>query len=157
LFSWTKDAAGPEAQIAGQTAQAYAAYLGQNSHELLDLPGHHTLGQLDPKLTQAFATVLSPYVSNIAGGTNELSHYFHTPDSNQDVESKLPIAKGIFSVLSTDKDASNVFNGAAMQQIMQDQNQYAEAVAHHEPGAVANDADLQQAATLKGLVDVGVK
>ena len=72
------------------------------------------------------------------------------------MESKLPIAKGIFSVLSTDKDASNIFNGAAMQQIMQDQNQYAEAVAHHVPGAVANDADLQQAATLKGLVDVGV-
>ncbi len=70
LFSWTKDATGPEAQIAGQTAQAYAAYLGQNSHELLDLPGHHTLGQIDPKLTQAFATGLSPYVSNIAGGTN---------------------------------------------------------------------------------------
>jgi hypothetical protein len=156
LFSWTKDAAGPEAQIAGQTAQAYAAYLGQNSHELLDLPGHHTLGQIDPKLTQAFATGLSPYVSNIAGGTNDLSQYFHTPDSNQDVESKLPLAKGIFSVLSTDKDASNIFNGAAMQQIMQDQNRYAEAVANHLPGAVANDADLQQAATLKALVDVGV-
>src|ERR1700731_458671 len=156
LFSWTKDAAGPEAQIAGQTAQTYAAYLGQNSHELLDLPGHHTLGQLDPKLTQAFAAGLSPYVSNIAGGTNDLSQYFHTPDANPDVESKLPDAKGIFSVLSTDKDASNIFNGAAMQQIMQDQNRYAEAVANHVPGAVANDADLQQAATLKALVDVGV-
>ena len=156
LFSWTKDAAGPEAQIAGQTAQTYAAYLGQHSHELLDLPGHHTLGQVDPKLTQAFATGLSPYVTNIAGGTNDLSPFFHAPDSNQDVESRLPVAKGIFSVLSTDKDASNIFNGAAMQQIMQDQNRYAEAVAHHVPGAVANDADLQQAATLKGLVDVGV-
>lgn len=156
LFSWTKDAAGPEAQIAGQTAQTYAGYLGSHSHELLDLPGHHTLGQVDPKLTQAFATGLSPYVSNIAGGTNDLSQYFHTPDANLDVESKLPLAKGIFSVLSTDRDASNIFNGAAIQQIMQDQNRYAEAVAHHVPGAVANDADLQQAATLKGLVDVGV-
>ncbi|OBG43073.1 hypothetical protein A5672_10730 [Mycobacterium alsense] len=156
LFGWTQDAAGPEARIAGQTAQTYAAYLGSHSHELLDLPGHHTLGQVDPKLTQAFARGLSPYVTNIAGGTNELSQYFHTPDTNADVEAKLPIAKGIFSVLSTDKDASNIFNGAAMQQIMADQNRYADAVAHHVPGAVANDADLQQAATLKGLVDVGV-
>lgn len=156
LFSWTTDAAGPEAPIAGQTAHTYAAYLGSHSHELLDLPGHHTLGQVDPKLTQAFATGLSPYVSNIAGGTNDLSQYFHTPDSNLDVESKLPIAKGVFSVLSTDKDASNIFNGAAMEQIMADQHRYAEAVANHVPGAVANDADLQQAATLKGLVDVGV-
>lgn len=156
LFSWTKDAAGPEAQIAGQTAQTYADYLGQKSRELLDLPGHHTLGHVDPKLTQAFATGLAPYVSNIAGGTDDLSQYFHTPDSNQDVETKLPLAKGIFSVLSSDKDASNIFNGAAMQQIMEDQNRYAEAVANHVPGAVANDADLQHAATLKALVDVGV-
>ncbi len=155
LFSWTKDAAGPEAQIAGQTAQTVAGYLGQNSHDLLNMD-HHTLGQIDPKLTQAFATGLAPYVTNIAGGTNDLSPFFHTPDSNLDVESRLPVAKGIFSVLSSDKDASNTFNGAAMQQIMQDQNRYAEAVAQHVPGAVANDADLQQAATLKALVDVGV-
>ncbi|MEB3967335.1 hypothetical protein OSH93_00020 [Mycobacterium ulcerans] len=156
LFSWTQNATGPGAGIAGQTAQTYAAYLGQNSHELLDLPGHQTLGQMNPKLVQDFAKGLAPYVANIAGDSNDLSQYFHTPDANQDVETRLPVAKGIFSVLSTDKDASDIFNGAAMRQIMQDQNDYAAAVANHTPGAVAHDADLQQAATLKALVDCGV-
>ncbi|CAM4358049.1 hypothetical protein MB901379_04897 [Mycobacterium basiliense] len=156
LFGWTQDATGPEAVIAGQTAQTYAAYLGQRSHELLDLPGHQTLGQMNPKLVQDFAKGLAPYVANIAGDSNDLSPYFHTPDLNQDVETRLPVAKGIFSVLSTDKDASDIFNGAAMRQIMQNQNDYAAAVVNHTPGAVARDADLQQAATLKALIDCGV-
>jgi hypothetical protein len=47
-------------------------------------------------------------------------------------------------------------NGAAMQQIIQDQNRYAAAVAAHTPGAVADDAALQRAATLKALIDCGV-
>ncbi|WP_244897593.1 TPR repeat region-containing protein [Mycobacterium alsense] len=59
LFSWTKDAAGPEAQIAGQTDQTHAAHLGQHSHELLDLPGHHTLadGTVIPHMQHQYDTV----------------------------------------------------------------------------------------------------
>ncbi len=157
LFSWTQNASGPEAQIAGQTAQAYAAYLGNNAQDLMNLSGHHTLGELDPKLVRAFATGLSPYVSNIAGGNNELSPFFHTPDVDGNVSNNtFPVAKGIFSVLSTDRDASDTFNGAAMRQIMQDQNAYAQGVASHVPGAATADAALQHAATLKGLVDSGI-
>jgi hypothetical protein len=157
LFSWTQNASGPEAQIAGQTAQTYADYLGQHAKEFMDLPGHQTLGQLDPKLVRAFATGLSPYVSNIAGGSDDLSPFFHTPDADGNVANNtFPVAKGIFSVLSTDGEASDTFNGAAMRQIMADQNEYAQGVANHVPGAPTADAPLEHAATLKGLVDSGI-
>ncbi|WP_456299015.1 hypothetical protein, partial [Mycobacterium ulcerans] len=54
---------------------------------------------------------------DIAGEHNEFSQFFATPDSaeNQENESWLA-AKGIFSVLSTDKSASDYFNGAGRPQ-----------------------------------------
>lgn len=157
LFSWTKDATGPEAQIAGQAAHAYATYLGQDSNELLHLPGNHTLGQIDPKLTQAFADGLAPYVSDIAGAKNDLSQFFAAPDAQENIgQGKFPLAKGIFSVLSTDKTAAQIFGGAAMQQIIQDQNRYAGGIANYVPGAEYTDAPLEHAATLRALINSGL-
>lgn len=157
LFDWTQNASGPQAKIAGEVAQAYSTYIGQHAKDLMHLPGSETLGQVNPKLVEGFAHGLAPYVGNIAGDRNDLSHWFHTPDSGDDVEhNRFPIAKGIFSVLSTDKDASDIFNGAANQQIIQDQVKYAQLAAQHTPGLIDHDADLQAAARLQGLVDGGI-
>ncbi|MGB3483512.1 MAG: hypothetical protein WBB07_15020 [Mycobacterium sp.] len=41
VFDWTGSATGSEAQIAGETAQAYSNYLGEHTPRLLDMPGHH--------------------------------------------------------------------------------------------------------------------
>lgn len=152
LFAWTGEAAqGPEARIAGETAHAYSSYIGSHQHELLDLPGNHTLGQVNPKLVQEMARGLGPYINNIAG-TSGGSHEFGDPlDRTLHIESgEMPIAKGVFSVLDSDKDAAQYFNGQA----------YAQAVLHE--GAFANDPthsgyshELFDAATLRGLVDVG--
>lgn len=73
LFSWTGDATqGPEARIAGETAHAYSTYIGHHQQDLLNLPGNHTLGQVNPNLVQGMAHGLGPYVDNIAGTTGGL-------------------------------------------------------------------------------------
>ena len=156
LFNWTNQTTGPEAVMAGQTADAYSKYLGESANSLLDLPGHQTLGQLNPALTQGFAQGLAPYAPAIAGEENVPGlENFYPPENRYDTRfSTLPIAKGVFSVLSTDKDASNVFNGAVIADIAADQQHYAQMVAA-DPSMASNTADLARAARLQALMDIG--
>lgn len=150
LFAWTRDAAhGPEATIAGETAHAYSSYVGSNQQELLHLPGNRTLGQVNPKLVQEMAHGLGPYVNNIAGTSEGLPEFGRSLDGD-DETGKLMVAKGVFSVIGSDKDAAQYFDGQA----------YAQAVLHE--AAFANDPahsgyshGLFDSATLRGLVDVG--
>jgi hypothetical protein len=161
LFNWTSQTTGPEAVMAGQTADAYSTYLGQHAKSLLDLPGHQTVGALNPSLVQGFAHGLAPYVPAIAGENVPGLSNFYTPDSSHRPgelghvgDNTMPVAKGIFSVLSTDGDASNVFNGAAIQDIAGHQHQYAQMV-DADPSQATHTADLAQAATVQALMDVG--
>jgi hypothetical protein len=160
LFSWTENASGPETEIAAKTAYKYANYLGQHAaNDLLKLPngfGTTTLGEANPNLVQAFAHGLAPYIPNIAGERNDLSQFFGTPDSATDQGNESwPIAKGIFSVLSSDKTASDYFNGAADRDIIQAESRFAQSAAKHAPDLINHDEDLKYAARLNGLVDVG--
>lgn len=156
VFDWTGSATGSEAQIGGETAQAYSSYLGENAPRLLDMSGHHTLGEINPKLVQGFAEGLSPYVANIAGEQNELSAFFSTPDSAGALgDDTMSVAKGIFSVLNTDPDAGEIFNGKAYEEILRDQNAYAHGIANNVPNAVLDNANMQEADTLRALVDIG--
>jgi hypothetical protein len=65
------------------------------------------------------------------------------------------MAKGIFSVLSSDKTASDYFNGAADRDIIQAESRFAQAAGNHVPDLINHDEDLKYAARLKGLVNVG--
>lgn len=152
LFSWTGDAAqGPEAKIAGETARAYSTYIGGHQQELLHLPGNHTLGQVNPNLVQAMGHGLDPYINNIAGTSNRLPEFGDPVDKWPDQRSgALPVAKGVFSVIDSDPTAAKDFNGHA----------YAQAVLHDSQFALNPHRDgysdqLYDAATLRGLVDVG--
>ncbi|SPM30380.1 hypothetical protein [Mycobacterium terramassiliense] len=159
LFGWTENPTGAEAEIAGRTAHSYATYLGQHAGDLLKLPdgfGTTTLGGANPALVRSFAHGLAPYIPNIAGEHNDLSQFFSTPDSAENQENdSWPVAKGIFSVLSTDKTASDYFNGAADRDIIQADSRFAQAVGNHVPDLINHDEGLKYAARLKGLVDVG--
>lgn len=159
LFSWTQNPGGPEAELAGKTAHAYASYLGQHPGDLLNLPNGFsttTLGEANPELVQSFAHGLAPYIPNIAGEHNEFSQFFATPDSAENQENESwPAAKGIFSVLSTDKSASDYFNGAADRNIIQAEKHFAQSAANQVPDLINHDEDLKYAARLKGLIDVG--
>lgn len=153
LFSWTESAAtGPEAQIAGQTAHAYADYLG-HTNDLLKLPGNHTLGEWNSKLVQAMAHGLSPYVENIAmtGGLPEFGDPLDSADPPRRPEDGvLPTAKNIFSVLSSDQNASQYFSEKAYAAALQHEYAFA-----NDPNHPNYSGQLYDAATLRGLVDVG--
>ncbi|VBA40271.1 hypothetical protein LAUMK13_02982 [Mycobacterium innocens] len=128
LFSWTGDPSvvqGPEERIAAETARAYSSYIGTDQ-QLLHLPGNHTLGQVNPNLVRDMAHGLGPYVNNIAGTSGGLPG-FGDPLDRDTMSGALPVAKGVFSVLSSDKEAAQYFNGQA----------YAQAVLHE--AAFAND------------------
>lgn len=60
LFEWTKDSTGPERQIAAETANVYADYLGTHSGELLSIDGNRQIGDMNPELVKAFSNGLMP-------------------------------------------------------------------------------------------------
>jgi hypothetical protein len=151
LFSWTHDAVnGPEAGIAAQTADQYADYLGHHK-ELLSMPGlgDQTLGQHNPELVRAYAHGLTPYMADIAGVNGE--NRFPDLDNGNP---ERPVAKQLFAILGTDRDAYVEFNGAADQLGLDKAHSWAEDVKHGNP-VNASDARMADAAVLKGLVAEG--
>jgi hypothetical protein len=78
-------------------------------------------------------------------------------DSAEDRQNgRFPIAKGIFSVMSTDPTASNIFNGGVMELAARSQEEWASAVANQRPDLQNYTRYLEDAVTLKGLSDVGI-
>lgn len=155
LFDWTEPAAqGAEAGIAGEAARAYSTYIGVTESHLLHLPGNHTLGEINPDLVRGMAHGLAPYVNNIAG-TGGLVEFGEAPDGSRE-GGVMPIAKGIFSVLSTDEASSGYFNGAADREAIIAEGAYAQEVAKHEPCTGTYNANLHHAMTLRGLVNSGI-
>ncbi|MGB3483511.1 MAG: hypothetical protein WBB07_15015 [Mycobacterium sp.] len=95
-------------------------------------------------------------MANIAGEHNELSAFFSAPDSAAaQSDDTMPVAKRIFSVLNTDPDAGEIFNGKAYEEILRDQSAYAHGIANNVPDAVMSNANMQEANVLRALVDVG--
>lgn len=159
LFDWTEAAAsGPEARMAGETASAYAAYVGSQAPDLLHLPGSNTLGEINPCLVQSMAHGLAPFISNIAGTDGALPEFGNSTGAfGEDNESgRMSVAKGIFSVLSTDKAASDYFNGLTDRLAVDAESTYAQALIAHSPNLYADNADLHDAMTLRGLVNAGI-
>jgi hypothetical protein len=110
LFGWTNEAHnGQEATIAAETAEKYANYVGSHKPDLMGIDGQ-TLGQLNPELVKGYAHGLTPYMSDIAGLSTANPNDAFGPLDIQNPEER-PIAKGLFSVLSTQEDAYNEFHG----------------------------------------------
>ena len=154
LFSWTNEQAdGPEAGIASATAERYAQFIGSHKGELMDIHtafGTDTLGQVNPELVQGMAHGLTPYIADIASVEGGAADNFEPLETDQ----TRPLAKGIFAVLGTDVEAYREFNGAANELALQKSYEWADDVKQgHE--VFANDARMNGAATLKGLMDHG--
>jgi hypothetical protein len=152
LFEWTQNTSGPEAQLAASTAHAYADYLGEHANPLLNLPGEHTLGEINPKLVQAFGTGLEPYQGAMVG---EDKHLGFIPID--DVGSTMDNTKGLFSVIDSDPTAAKSFNEAAYQHVLDYQKSFAELAAAN-PNLITNDArldDLQSSARLLSAINGG--
>lgn len=153
LFSWTNEEAnGPNAEIATKTAHAYANYVGVHGGELLNLPGHHSLGEMDPKLVQSMAHGLLPYQSDMVGDNK---HGFEPLDQ---LGSNLHNTRSLFAVMDSNPEAAKEFNAHAYKTAMDYENSFAEA-AKIDPnitGTNPHRADLDRAGRLIGLVDAGV-
>ena len=153
LFSWTNEAhSGPEATIAAETAEKYASYVGSHKPELMGIDGQ-TLGQLNPELVKGYAHGLTPYMADIAGLSTANPHDAFGPLDVQNPEER-PIAKGLFSVLSTQEDAYREFHGAANAHVVTESHQWAEDVKN---GVAVSDHDprMVDCAILKALETVG--
>jgi hypothetical protein len=157
MFSWTGDAAnGPDAKMAAETASAYGGWVGKLEDELMSMQGNQTLGQVNPEAVQGLARGLAPYIPDIAGLQDGRHAGFDIPDdAGARADGTQPIAKGIFSVLSTDQEASDIFNGAAAREIAEAQAQYANDVKAGLDPAV-NVGSLKESMTVQGLVDSGL-
>ncbi|OBI75161.1 EspA/EspE family type VII secretion system effector [Mycobacterium sp. E740] len=157
LLSWTgHEALGPHSGIAAATAQVYADYIGKHDGDLLAL-NHHTIGDINPNLVRGIAEGLTPYIPNIAGMSEGQLPGFETPDSDDAIEKGLmPSAKGIFSVMSSDEKAGVLFNGAAQHQAVLAQERFTEDFENRVRGLSSRSGDLNDSATLQGLVDSGL-
>jgi hypothetical protein len=156
MFSWTNESAhGPDAQIAAETAEKVATYLGTHDGDLMHMPNGFsdtTLGQANPDLVRAYAHGLTPYMADIASlSSADRTDAFNFLDPGN---SDRPTAKGLFAVLSTDEQAFKEFNGAADALSIQEAHQYAEDVKNHVP-VNADDRRLLDVGVLKGLVADG--
>jgi hypothetical protein len=153
LFSWTnEDHPGPQSTLAAETAEKYASYVGAHKHDLMSIGGQ-TLGQLNPELVKGYAHGLTPYMGDIAGlSTAEQNDVFGPLDIDHPEER--PLAKGLFSVLSTQQDAYNEFHGVANAHVIAESHQWAEDV---KSGVVVSDHDarMSDCATLKALQTIG--
>ncbi|MFV0493991.1 hypothetical protein [Mycobacterium sp.] len=160
LFDWTQSGArGPDSAIAGGTARAYASYLGANEPQLLHLPGNHTLGQVNPDLVRSIARGLTPYVGNIAGTSGAVAEFGGSLENGEGsaASGTMAVAKAVFSVLSTDHDASDQFNGAADRQALLAESGYGREFVDHPSALNSYNENLHDAATLRGLVAAGVR
>ncbi|BBZ79192.1 hypothetical protein MANY_45290 [Mycolicibacterium anyangense] len=157
MFGWTGDAAdGPEAKLAAETASAYGSYVGHHEQDLLHMAGNQTLGQMNPELVRGLSHGLAPYIPDIAELSEGRHAGFATPDTAGDAQSgSMPIAKGIFSVLSTDQQASDYFNGRAGHDAVNAQMDYANDFKHGVDMSSDNHR-LRDSMTLQGLVDSGI-
>lgn len=158
LFDWVEGAArGPEAKLAAETARCYGLYLGEHGADLMRLPGGHSMGEVNPHLVRGMAHGLTPFMSNIAGVPGGSPDFGNFHDSPNEVESgKMPFAKRVFSVLSTDKVASDYFNGAADRQALLAEAAFAQELSSHATNLNSYNENLHNAMTLRGLVNFGI-
>ncbi|MCV7160539.1 TPR repeat region-containing protein [Mycolicibacterium brisbanense] len=152
LFEWTKDSTGSEGRLAAETAETYGKYLGVNGEKLLDLPGHHSIGETNPKLVQAFAHGLAPYQEAMVGERN--GNGFDPLDG---LGTNLDNTRKLFAVIDSNPDAAKYFNGEAYKHVVDYQNGFAEAAKADPtvPGTNPHQGDLAKAGRLLGLIDAG--
>lgn len=166
LFSWTGASAVPgdgvsleDARMSGETARAYAGYLADHP----DLGKHRmgifaSVGDYSPGLMQGMANGLAPYTAAIAGGTpdvfGKLPGFGDAFDTDANTSNgKLPEARNVFNVLSSDPEAAKTINGALYRDSVTATQHYADSVHESGSGAIG---DLDQAGRFRALADAGL-
>lgn len=166
LFSWTGTSAVPgdgvsleDARTSGETARAYASYLAEHPGLAKHPMGiFASVGDYNPGLVQGMANGLAPYTAAIAGGTpdifGKLPGFGDAFDTDANTSNgKLPEARNVFNVLSSDSEAAKTINGALYRDSVTATQHYADSVHKSGSGAIG---DLDQAGRFQALADSGL-
>ncbi|TDZ41913.1 hypothetical protein [Mycobacteroides franklinii] len=166
LFSWTGTSAVPgdgvsleDARTSGETARAYASYLAEHPGLAKHPMGiFASVGDYNPGLIQGMANGLAPYTAAIAGGTpdifGKLPGFGDAFDTDANTSNgKLPEARNVFNVLSSDPEAAKTINGALYRDSVTATQHYADSVHKSGSGAIG---DLDQAGRFRALADSGL-
>lgn len=166
LFSWTGTSAVPgdgvsleDARTSGETARAYSSYLAENPGLAKHPMGiFASVGDYNPGLIQGMADGLAPYTAAIAGGTEDIFGKFpgfgDAFDTDADTsQGKLPEARNVFNVLSSDPEAAKTINGALYRDSVTATQHYADSVHNSGSGRIG---DLDQAGRFQALADSGL-
>lgn len=152
LFAWIpRDAQSTDQEAAiraGQTAQAIASFIADESQTIADTPAN-------PALWQAFAASLTPYLGAMVGDDHGVAGF--TPLDSFDSEMRHTAA--LFAAMHKDPDANRVFTDAAAQRAHGYEVAFAEAAAANPTLVHSGDVleDLMQAARLRGLAAAGAR
>lgn len=155
LFEWTKDSAGPEGQIAAETANVYAEFLGSESDKLLSIDGNRQIGDINPDLVKAFSNGLMAYQAEMVEENPLTDTAFKPLD---DFGSSMDNTKGLFAVIDSQPEAAREFNRAAYEKALGMQSSFAD-LARENPSLTVFDKrldDLQGSARLLGVIDGGM-
>lgn len=155
LFEWTQNSTGPEGQIAAETANVYADYLGTYSEKLLEIDGNRQIGDMNPEMVKAFSNGLMPYQEEMVTDQPAVNTAFHRLD---DLGSTLDKTKGLFAVIDSQPDAAREWNKSAYQNALGMQQSFADYAKEH-PDLSNGDKrldDLQSSARLLGVIDGGM-
>jgi EspA/EspE family len=155
LFEWTKNSTGPEGQIAAETANVYADYLGTYSGDLLAIDGNRQIGDMNPEMVKAFAHGLAPYQEEMVTDQPRVDTPFHRLD---ELSGSLEKTKGLFAVIDSQHDAAVEWNKTAYHNAL-DMQQSFSAFAKEHPDLPFGDTrvdDLQSSARLLGAIDGGI-
>jgi hypothetical protein len=156
LFEWTKDTTGPEGQIAAETANVYADYLGTYSGDLLAIDGNRQIGDMNPEMVKAFTHGLAPYQEEMVTDQPRVDTPFHRLD---ELSSSMEKTKGLFAVIDSQHDAAVEWNKTAYHNALDMQKSFAD-YAHAHPDMGGGDDpradDLQASARLLGAIDGGI-
>ncbi|MGX9788464.1 TPR repeat region-containing protein [Mycobacterium sp. MMS18-G62] len=155
LFDWTANSTGPEGQIAAETANTYAKFLGEESDQLLAINGHTQIGDMNPELVKAYSHGLLPYQEELF--TDQPRH--DTPFKGfDDPYGDMTKTKGLFAVIDSQHDAAKEWNQLAYRNAMEYQQSFAEYAKDH-PTLTAGDGrvdDLEVSARVLGVIDGGI-
>jgi hypothetical protein len=157
LFDWTADSKGqgPEGQIAAETANTYAEFLGRESDQLLAINGHTQIGDMNPDLVKAYSHGLLPYQDELF---TDQPHHDTAFKALDDPLGDMTKTKGLFAVIDSQHDAAAEWNKAAYKNAMDYQQSFADYAKDH-PTLTSGDQridDLEVSARMLGTIDGGI-
>ncbi|MDA4106593.1 EspA/EspE family type VII secretion system effector [Mycolicibacterium holsaticum] len=155
LFEWTANSTGPQGQIAAETANVYAEFLGSESDKLLAIDGNRQIGDMNPELVKAFSNGLMPYQEELVTDQPTVDTPFRRID---ELHGSMDNAKGLFAVIDSQPDAAREWNRAAYQNAVDMQQSFAQYAKEHPdmPKGDVRIDDLESSARLLGVIDGGM-